>query len=292
MDVLETLDSLQSAVEEDKKKKQIKTSHSEYHFDKLKMYFGEDYTINGITISIPTIGDILNIGEQNFYQAISPFINNSTSIRVFLYDTFKKDWNKTKDIEVFYILYQILEVQNKAAKEKNPDCMDIFDPLKLIFKDFSFDGFVLTPAKKNIKNEEYNHLALYNEEKNIIIFDDEYLEIAEYIRTMMNQHPKVERAKGKTTKQWILQEDRMKAEQDDKKKCTSTLLPLISSCINHPGFKYKLEELKQVNICQFMDSVNRIQKYEQGTAALHGIYGGMVSAKDIPEDLINFMGDI
>ncbi len=292
MDVLETLDSLQSAVEKDKKKKQIKTSHSEYHFDKLKMYFGEDYTINGITISIPTIGDILNIGEQNFYQAISPFINNSTSIRVFLYDTFKKDWNKTKDIEVFYILYQILEAQNKATKEKNPDCMDIFDPLKLIFKDFSFDGFVLTPAKKNIKNEEYNHLALYNEEKNIIIFDDEYLEIAEYIRTMMNQHPKVERAKGKTTKQWILQEDRMKVEQNDKKKCTSTLLPLISTCINHPGFKYKLEELKQVNICQFMDSVNRIQKYEQGTAALHGIYGGMVSAKDIPEDLINFMGDI
>nr|DAL48622.1 MAG TPA_asm: hypothetical protein [Caudoviricetes sp.] len=292
MDVLETLDSLQFAAQEDIKKKQIKSSHPEYHFDKLRMYFGEDYTINGITISIPTIGDILNIGEQNFYQAISPFINNSTSIRVFLYDAFKKDWNKTKDIEVFYILYQILEAQNKSAKEKNPDCMDIFDPLKLIFKDFSFDGFVLTPAKKNIKDGEYNHLALYNEEKNIIIFDDEYLEIAEYIRTMMNQHPKVERAKGKTTKQWILQEDRMKAEQDDKKKCTSTLLPLISSCINHPGFKYKLEELKQVNICQFMDSVNRIQKYEQGTAALHGIYGGMVSAKDIPEDLINFMGDI
>jgi putative uncharacterized protein (fragment) len=292
LDVLETLDSLQFAAQEDIKKKQIKSSHPEYHFDKLRMYFGEDYTINGITISIPTIGDILNIGEQNFYQAISPFINNSTSIRVFLYDAFKKDWNKTKDIEVFYILYQILEVQNKSAKEKNPDCMDIFDPLKLIFKDFSFDGFVLTPAKKNIKDGEYNHLALYNEEKNIIIFDDEYLEIAEYIRTMMNQHPKVERAKGKTTKQWILQEDRMKAEQDDKKKCTSTLLPLISSCINHPGFKYKLEELKQVNICQFMDSVNRIQKYEQGTAALHGIYGGMVSAKDIPEDLINFIGDI
>ena len=39
-------------------------------------------------------------------------------------------------------------------------------------------------------------------------------------------------------------------------------------------------------------SVNRIQKYEQGTAALHGIYGGMVSAKDVPEDLINFMGEL
>lgn len=277
MDVLETLDSLQSAAEEDKKKKQIKTSHPEYYFDKLRMYFGEAYTINGITISIPTIGDILDIGESKFYQAISPFLSNSTSIRVLLYDVFKKDWNKTKDIEVFYILYQLLEDK---------------EPLKLLFEDFSFDGFELIQARKNIDDPEYNHLALFNQEKNMIIYDDEYMEIAEFIRAMMNVHPKVEKAKGKTTKQWILQEDRMKAGQDNKKKGTSTLLPLVSSCINHPGFKYNLEELKQVNICQFMDSVNRIQKYEQGTAALHGIYGGMVSAKDIPEDLINFMGDI
>ena len=277
MDVLETLNSLQSAAEKDEAKKQEVNKKPEYHFDKLKMYFGEDYTINGITISIPTIGDILNIGESKFYQAISPFISNSTSIRVLLYDVFKKDWNKTKDIEVFYILYQLLEDK---------------EPLKLLFKDFSFDGFELIQARKNVDYPEYNHLALFNKDKNMIIYDDEYMEIAEFIRAMMNVHPKVEKAKGKTTKQWILQEDRMKAEQDDKKKCTSTLLPLVSSCINHPGFKYRLEELKQVNICQFMDSVNRIQKYEQGTAALHGIYGGMVSAKDIPEDLINFMGDI
>ena len=118
MDVLETLDNLQSAVEEDKKKKQGKSHHPEYHFDKLKMYFGEDYSINGITISIPTIGDILNIGETNFYRALSPFLNNSTSIRVLLYDAFKKDWNKTKDIEVFYILYQNLTHRKTESKKR------------------------------------------------------------------------------------------------------------------------------------------------------------------------------
>ena len=115
MDILETLDNLQSAAEEDIKKKQEKNHNPEYHFDKLKMYFGEDYTINGITISIPTIGDILNIGETNFYRALSPFLNNSTSIRVLLYDAFKKDWNKTKDIEVFYILYQLLRNSNNET---------------------------------------------------------------------------------------------------------------------------------------------------------------------------------
>jgi hypothetical protein len=277
VDVLETLDNLQNAAEKDSEKKKSQNKKPEYHFDKLKMYFGEDYTINNITISIPTIGEILEVGESKFYQSLSPFLNNPTSIRVFLYDTFHKDWNKTKDIEVFFIMYQL--VQDK-------------EPLKLIFKDFSFDDFVLISAKRDVLDKEYDHLALFNEEKNILIYDDDYLEIAEYIRTMMNIHPKTEKAKGKTTKHWMLQEDRMKAQQNNDKKDSSTLLPLVSACINHPGFKYKLEDLKQVNICQFMDSVQRIQKYEQGIAALHGIYGGMVSAKDIPNDLINFMGDL
>ena len=144
MDVLETLDSLQSAVEEDKKKEQ-KKSKQEYHFDKLKMYFGEDYTINGITISIPTIGDILRVGESNYYQSIAPFLNNSTSIRVMLYDVFHKDWNKTKDIEVFYILYQF---QLYQSQNNNP-----FKALSLLF-DISFDNFELIEVSKNRKNEE------------------------------------------------------------------------------------------------------------------------------------------
>ena len=275
MDVLETLDNLQSAVEEDKKKEQKKTK-PEYHFDKLKMYFGEDYEINGITISIPTIGEILDIGEKRFFKSLSPFLSNSTSIRVLLYDVFKKDWNKTKDIEVFFILSNIVKDQ---------------EPLKLLFKNINFDDFLIVEAKKNLQDSSTT-TSLYSRSQDILIYEDEYMEIAEYIRAMLNIHPKVEKAKGKTTKQWILQEDRMKEKQNQDKENDSTLLPLISTCINHPGFKYKLEELKQVNICQFMDSVQRIQKYEQGTAALHGIYGGMVSAKDVPEDLINFMGEL
>lgn len=275
MDVLETLDNLQSAAEEDKKKEQKKTK-PEYHFDKLKMYFGEDYTINGITISIPTIGDILEIGEKRFFKSLSPFLSNSTSIRVLLYDVFHKDWNKTKDIEVFFILSNIVKDQ---------------EPLKLLFKNINFDDFLIVDAKKNLSDSSTT-TSLYSRSQDILIYEDEYMEIAEYIRAMLNIHPKVEKAKGKTTKQWILQEDRMKEKQNQDKENDSTLLPLISTCVNHPGFKYKLEELKQVNICQFMDSVQRIQKYEQGTAALHGIYGGMVSAKDVPQELINFMGEL
>ena len=70
------LDKLQEAALEDRSKKELKP---QYHFDKLKMYFGEDFNYKGIIISMPTIGDILEIGEERFYKALSPFIYNCWS---------------------------------------------------------------------------------------------------------------------------------------------------------------------------------------------------------------------
>ena len=68
------LDGLQAAVITDAQKK---VNKSKYEFDSLKMYFGEDYEVAGIKISEPTIGDILRIGENNFYQSLSPILYNS-----------------------------------------------------------------------------------------------------------------------------------------------------------------------------------------------------------------------
>lgn len=263
------IDNVQSTKKQDEK----------YHFDKLKLYFMEDYDYNGIIISQPTIGDIVKIGEDCFYKALSPFLYNSTSIRVFLWDNCNQtDWNKVKDIEVFNIL--IHTIQDK-------------EPLRLVFKNISFDDFELTTAKRNLDDETYE-LCLYSKSQNILLYEDDYMQIAEYIREMLNVHPKVEKAKGKTTKAWIIQEDKMNNANEQNKKTdnASNLLSLISTCVNHPGFKYKIQELREIGIYQFMDSVKRIQKYESSTAALKGIYSGFVDAKSFNSELLNFMGDI
>ena len=274
------MDKLQDATLEEYKKKQKESEKSKYHFDKLKMYFGEDYKVKGIKISMPTIGDILEIGEERFYQALSPFLYNSTSIRVMLWEYFEQDWNKVKDIEVFALMSQT--IQDK-------------EPQRIIFKDINFDDFQLIQVNRKYTDDEEDNLelALYSPSQDILLYEEDYMEIAEYIREMMNIHPKREKIKGKSAITWTIQEDKMNAQfEKDKNKSSSTLLPLISTCINHPGFKYKLQELKEVGIYQFMDSVKRIQKYESATAAMKGIYSGMVSAKDIGEEALNFMSDI
>ena len=326
----DVLDGLQQAVIEEEQKKQA-SKKKEYSFDKLALLFMEDYEVKGIKISQPTINDILSVGESNFYQALSPLLYNSTSIRVMLWEA-GIDWCNIKDIEVFDILNNIQKQNKKSTntiisddtfnKEDTITCRkskfskikswflrlfkknknteeskninnsilekEIF-PLKILFKNIDITDFQLYKEKETEDSEE--KLCLYSSTYDIKLYEEDYMQIAEYIREMLNIHPKVEKAKGKTAKRWMIDEDKMNALHRDEKNI-STLLPLVSACVNHPGFKYKLQELREVGIYQFMDSVQRLQIYESSRALLQGSYSGFCDTSKVPQDNFNFMRDI
>ena len=281
----DVLDGLQQAVIEEEQKKQA-SKNKEYSFDKLALLFMEDYEVKGIKISQPTINDILRVGESNFYQALSPFLYNSTSIRVMLWEA-GIDWCNVKDIEVFDILNNIQKKNKEILRQVIGDEVDKREnPLNILFKDMDITDFHLYKEKETEDSEE--KLCLYSPQYDIKLYEEDYMEIAEYIREMLNIHPKVEKAKGKTAKRWMIDEDKMNALHRDEKN-TSTLLPLVSACVNHPGFKYKLQELREVGIYQFMDAVQRLQIYESSIALLNGSYSGFCDTSKVDKDNLNFM---
>ena len=285
----DVLDGLQQAVIEEEQKKQS-SKKKEYSFDKLALLFMEDYEVKGIKISQPTINDILRVGESNFYQALSPFLYNSTSIRVMLWEA-GIDWCNVKDIEVFDILNNIQKQNKEILRQVIGDEVDKREnPLNILFKDIDITTFNLYKERTNEENSE-EKLCLYSHTYDIKLYEEDYMQIAEYIREMLNIHPKVEKAKGKTAKRWMIDEDKMNALHRDEKN-TSTLLPLVSACVNHPGFKYKLQELREVGIYQFMDAVQRLQIYESSRALLQGSYSGFCDTSKVPQDNFNFMRDI
>ena len=285
----DVLDGLQQAVIEEEQKKQA-GKKKEYSFDKLALLFMEDYEVKGIKISQPTINDILRVGESNFYQALSPFLYNSTSIRVMLWEA-GIDWCNVKDIEVFDILNNIQKQNKEILRQVIGDEVDKREnPLNILFKDIDITAFNLYKEKAKEEDSE-EKLCLYSPVYDIKLYEEDYMEIAEYIREMLNIHPKVEKAKGKTAKRWMIDEDKMNALHRDEKN-TFTLLPLVSACVNHPGFKYKLQELREVGIYQFMDAVQRLQIYESSRALLQGSYSGMCDTSKVPQDNFNFMRDI
>lgn len=265
-----------------------------FQYDELKMYFGEPYWITDkICITQPTIGEIIEFGDSKFYSTILTLCANTTSFRLQLWDM-GIDWTKISDFELF-----IQFIKNLTPKDTH-----------LIFGDLNLSWFV--PYKKQ-ENDENSIVLVYipkdengnilNPEINddtIIIDEFLYIRIIDYLRTMFDIHPKEERnIRGKTAKEWAIEEERMnleaeKIKNNNDKKNKSFLYPLISSMLNHPGFKYKKNELKEVGIVEFMDSVKRLQTYENVKAFMSGMYSGMIDTskiKNLNKEL-NWMRDL
>ena len=244
-----------------------------YSFDKLQMYFGEDYQItDGIVISQPTIGDIMAFGEERFNQVLNPFVVNPTSLRVVLWQQ-GKDWTEMSDYELFYQL--ILQLQPTTNETS------------ILFGDLDFIKFNLYKRQNEVDGEMLEDIVLLNHEQKVLIDEEVYNHISSYLRTMFNIFPKVEKAKGKTTKQWMIEEDILNSQTQPKQG--SNLLPMISFCLNHPGFKYKKSELKNLGIVEFYDSVQRLLIYESTSSLMKGIYSGFVDTSKIDKKEFDFM---
>jgi len=266
--------------EHEKNESIINQNNSEYQFDMLRLYFGEDYRVtDDIVIHQPTIGDIIEYGEDYVYSVVSIFVANTTSYRLTLWDL-GIDWNKISDFELFSSLISSLDVEKT----------------RILFGDLDWSKF--NKASMILEDGTDSPPLLYNEEQDVIVTEEIYLHIRAYIRKMFNINPKVEKAKGKTTKQWMIDEERQKREKEKVERSknpysnNSTLFPMISACINHPGFKYKSSELKEVGIIEFMDSVQRLQVYENTRALIQGSYSGFCDTSKIDKNQFNFMREI
>lgn len=256
----------------------MRAKYPKLEFDRLKMYFGEPYVIpcrhGEITILSPTVGDIVHLGESKFYSTLNLCVANTTSYRLFLWDL-QLDWNEVTDFELFTLIY------------KNMDS----DASKLLFGNLDFSLF--EPKILNV-DENTKKLTLVNEEQNVEIDEDVYQQFHQYFQEMFNMHQEELLTEEKRMKDWWIAKDRREQDRKAKKKdekCYS-IQPMISALVNHPGFKYKLQELREVTVSEFYDSVQRLQIYEQSTALLKGLYSGMISSRDIDPEQYNWMKEM
>ena len=254
--------------------KKLKLRYPPIEFDRLQMYMGFPYVIDlpsaegSITISVPTMRTFIELGEKRYLQTINVFTTNTTEYRVPLWDV-GIDWNEISDFELFCMLY----------KQIDPEVS------KSIFGDFNFNDLEL------YKKDEI--IVLYNEKLNVEINEEVYQHIAQYLRIIFNINPVEKITKDKFLKDMYIHKDRVEAENKKKKQKENTSIqPLISACVNHPGFKYKLKEILDMGIYEFYDSVARLNIYESTTAVLKGMYSGFVDASKFKSDDFNFMREL
>lgn len=293
-------------------------------FDLLQMYFGEPYVIDledavgSVTVYSPTIGDILSVGEKVFYETLNIFVCNTTQYRLPLWKM-NVDWNEISDFQLFVNLYH--NINPKISKLLFGDLdFEKFVPLmKRVPKkpevksedESKKDDSVEPNAVENLdadtsdsddENKEpevvwEEQLILWDDDDQIEINYDVYNHFHQYIQTMFSTFPEEKITEDRVLKQWYINKDERavrRAEKDAEKGDThnASIQSLISACINHPGFKYKLQDLKQVGVFEFYDSVKRLQVYEQSTALMKGMYSGFVDGSKINAKDYNFMREV
>lgn len=261
--------------------KKLKSRNPIIEFDKLKLYFREPYVIDlegvegSITLTQPSIGDIVELGEKRFYGSLNAFTTNTTTFRLQLWDQ-GLDWNNVPDFDLFCML--IGTAEKEVYQTFLPDI------------DFSTFGIF----QKQLPDSGDKIRVLYDAENRIEINEQVYFHISQYLRNVFNIFPEEKMTQDKVLKKWFIEKDRreLKNRESKKEEEDSGLLPLISGCCNHPGFKYKPSELKEIGVFEFYDSVKRLQVYETTSALNHGAYSGFCDTKDIPQENFNFMRPI
>jgi len=106
-----------------------------FKFDRLKMYFCEDYqTQNGIVVREPRIGEILQVGEEEFYKNLNIWVTNTTSYRVSLWHM-DIDWCKITDYELFCNLYKATDQNISSLILPNNDLFSYEKKFRVLGED-------------------------------------------------------------------------------------------------------------------------------------------------------------
>ena len=269
-------------------KSKISTRNPVIRFDKLKMYFGRPYTIDlnnvdgDITIYEPTLGNVVDYGEQEWYTNLSVYISTTTTFMVQLWDM-GVDWNDISDFEFFCTSGMYKQVDPEFNKLLFQRDMSNFEPCYREIPD---------------ENGEINKtLVLYDEETETEINEEAYFHLSQYLRTCFQNFPNERFSTQKAIRKAWIQTERANirnAEIMRKRNMDSdsALFPIISACINHPGFPYDIQSIDKLPIFAFMDSVARLQIYESTRAMLNGSYSGMCDMSKCDQNLFNFMREI
>ena len=244
-----------------------------YPVDELKLYFGSDIKIaNGITLLQPTIGEIANYNEAEYFSMAQTLCATPSSMKVAL-DDMKLDYMKVDDFQLFMMLCQSL------TPDKTKPLLGELDLTK--FKPHSVSGTEDVVLVYDKPDEDGNPIII-----NQIIYEV----LTMYIRKMHNFKKQVDKAGNAITRKVLIDEDRKAAQRNKDKPYKSFLVPLISSLQGRQS--YTKDYICNMGLYEFMNQIARTQIIVQADAALGGMYSGFVDTKKMDKTVLDWTRDI
>ena len=245
-----------------------------YRNDELKIYRGKDFVVSKhIILHQPTLNEICDYGERDYYSMIYNFTATPQSLKVQLWDM-GIDYTEITPYQLFYQLLYRMYSQEKTS---------------IIFGDLDFSKFKLMQRKDD------ESIFLYQEidGESVIIDEYTYNIIIDYLCKSHFIERDLKIPITKSAKMILIEDAREEMEMNKNKEYHSTLKNLVSAMINSEGFKYNHSQVWDMKINAFMDSVKRIGKIKNAQLLLQSGYSGFgVNLKEINNKQLDWLGEL
>ena len=221
--------------------------------DELKLYRGENDYIGKIEFHPPTLREIVDFGETDFFAMVYQFCATPYDFMSELDD----QGIRYEDIdEYIFFIVNLFESFN----EENT---------KLIFPNLNVD-------KMNLyQKSDTGEILRVDSETELFIDQTVYQELVSTLRKIFGfkYNPKV--AATPLTRKMMIREAKDRRAMLASKETKSTLMPLVSTMVNISDFKYTHDEVWDMPFFAFMDSVKRVQAVRMAAAMYTGGYFGL-----------------
>lgn len=238
--------------------------------NKLILLQGKDFQFNDyIRIHFPTLGEIAQIDEDEYLNAVYKFCSTPSDHKVML-DDMNIDYSQLDEWEMFLIMHQqqLFNDDDKRA-------------FSLVMGNFDITNFDI------YTRPEFNDIVLALDEK---IFDKAvYLKLVALLRDMHNFSRKVDKPGNEHTRKYLIDKERRQLKRRRHKKPESRFYPLITALVNTPEFKYDYSTVWTLTIYQFYRSVKHIQKVKEFGFVMQGIYAGTIDSSKLDMSKIHWL---
>lgn len=238
--------------------------------DTTQFYVGYDFRVNDkITLRQPTLEKVVEMGDSAYYQMIHILTSISSDHISELWDS-GVDFQKVSDIEFFFYMTRKLDKELSSLLFGDMVDFQCFEPY--------------------FRGEEK---VLYDSQHDIIIDSKDCSRLSKTLCIWHGIKKEPVTAAGPMALRAMIEIDRQEKAEISKKKNKAPLMPMISSIINHEGFKYNLEDTMKLKIFFFMDCVSRIGLKVSTDRIATGFYTGSIDTKKFqPEKQLNWMRDL
>lgn len=232
------------------------------------LLYKTQYAINdSISIVIPTVGQIIDDNEDEYYGLVSALTSMPIDLMVQLDDA-GIDFTSINEYELFLLMFEKLKSQDTT----------------LIFGDLDLSKFRLATNKQN------NNTVLFDEEHGIVIDRVIHSQIAGVLRKIHHLEKNRKKPANVEAKEFMLRRARDKMKRHRNRKEDSQLESLIIAMVNTEQYKYDFEGTRELSIYQFNESVRQVIKKVNYDNRMYGVYAGTINVKDLSQNDLNWLG--